>query len=144
MVRQPRVTCSYKCLPLWGEKCRHDKINFTWPCIGFVDPFGSGITLKSLEFKSYNTNAISSVKCVLSTDECSPTFAKESFNGHEHPQTITFEDVSKVRAVAAYDTNGSWNSCTRIRFLDGNKNQLYEYNPYNRSEEGTIHELAEN
>ena len=132
-----------KKLPLWGNQCTPDKINFEWPSQGLFDFMEPDVSLTSLSLKMQDSSAISSIQCVLSNGEISPVFENECFKGHKHQQTISFESFGQITAVSAHDSNGNWHCCTRLRFFNS-ESQVCEYNPFNRGEMGTEHYLAEN
>ena len=113
---------------MWGQHVGPKNISFEWPTtetLKRMEP--DNITLRSIEFRTTKTHAISSVRVTLSNGEESPVFEKANTE-HTYEKTILFPDASLIRAVAAHEgrsKNGIW----KVSFLDEAGEELDSCNP---------------
>ena len=137
-------------LPMYGEVVADSKINFYWPTEEILAQEMrthrctlNEISLKSLEFKIIPHEALSSVKCTLSTGRASETYEKPGAN-HQKKETVNIDPnvIRKVQAQESKEVGNGW--VATIRFKDARGEQVSAYNPMARKiVRGEIYALQE-
>ena len=121
---KPIAKFSLRRLPMWAcNGTTADQVNFEWPTVAMIMNMPANVFLKSIELKASDRRSpsLSSVRCVLSTDQSSPIFQRQGMQHHFYKKT-NFEEGT-VKRVAANVSDGT----KRLTFLSEEREQIGNY-----------------